>query len=383
MTVIFNFENIANIIVIVVGAFLGIHFLFLKEGNRKANILFSTYLLFVSINVLAYFLKIHFPDNIYVRVLYALLSPFFWSLILLYYSFSLTNTLSIKYKKYLWLFIPIVVDIVSYFIIKIFHLSDDTTAILALEILSYPYNLFIYFLILKETIEHNRNIQKIFSSIENKQLNWFKTLMIFNIIFISFCFLRKLLIVYEVDSFFVDEMTWISSFITLTNILWIGFSGLRQAPIFDSYDNENVLDIYQESGNYIQKENMEEVLVPFIDLSAPYKEITGTIEKQQLYLDNNLSLKTLSDKLQIRDKELSKIINQCYNDNFYHYINSFRINYFKEIINDEKYKNMTLEAIAFEAGFNSKSSFYSAFKKMENSTPQQYINSLKSAIQTK
>ena len=58
--------------------------------------------------------------------------------------------------------------------------------------------------------------------------------------------------------------------------------------------------------------------------------------------------------------------------NFNNYINSFRVEYAKELLVTNKFSNLSIEGIGIEAGFHSKSTFYAAFKKIENTTPAQY-----------
>ena len=59
--------------------------------------------------------------------------------------------------------------------------------------------------------------------------------------------------------------------------------------------------------------------------------------------------------------------------NFFDFINGYRIEEFKKLVRDPRYKNQTFLAIAFEVGFNSKTAFNRSFKKMTNQTPRDYF----------
>ena len=91
----------------------------------------------------------------------------------------------------------------------------------------------------------------------------------------------------------------------------------------------------------------------------------------QNYLYPNLQKILISPK-----HYLSQIINEKLNCNFLDFINGYRIDDAKDKLLDENYEHFTILAIAYEVGFNSKSAFYTAFKKNTNSTPSQYRKSL-------
>lgn len=94
--------------------------------------------------------------------------------------------------------------------------------------------------------------------------------------------------------------------------------------------------------------------------------------KDNYYYDENLTLNKLSDQLEIPLKELSYIINTGFNMNFNDFINDFRIKAFKERLKDPQNDKYNFIGLAYEVGFNSKASFYRAFKKSTNQTPGEY-----------
>jgi AraC-like DNA-binding protein len=99
------------------------------------------------------------------------------------------------------------------------------------------------------------------------------------------------------------------------------------------------------------------------------------IEKKP-FLDCNLSLTELAESLGIFNHYLTQVLNDELNQNFYDFINSYRIEEFKKLLLDKKYNRYTLYAIALEAGFNSKSTFNRIFKNFTGLTPSQYKNTL-------
>ena len=96
---------------------------------------------------------------------------------------------------------------------------------------------------------------------------------------------------------------------------------------------------------------------------------------EQLYLNNNIKLKDFSDKLNVSQHSISQTLNLKLGCSFYDYINKFRIEKAKEILKSDGVEKYTFLHIAYESGFNSKSSFNRAFKKHTGITPSEFINS--------
>lgn len=100
------------------------------------------------------------------------------------------------------------------------------------------------------------------------------------------------------------------------------------------------------------------------------------LEDEKLYTQNNLSLRDLADKLEISTHNLSEIINSGLNKNFYDLINGYRIEEVKRLIENDKEARYSIIALAFDAGFSSKTTFNTLFKKFCKMTPSEYRNSI-------
>jgi AraC-like DNA-binding protein len=92
------------------------------------------------------------------------------------------------------------------------------------------------------------------------------------------------------------------------------------------------------------------------------------------YLNEKISLTEVSKLLKVSPQHLSQVINEKTNHNFNDFINSFRIEEAKNILISTSYSKLTIDAIAQKAGFNSKSVFYTAFKKHTGITPKEFIS---------
>ncbi|MEP0134086.1 MAG: helix-turn-helix domain-containing protein [Eudoraea sp.] len=103
-----------------------------------------------------------------------------------------------------------------------------------------------------------------------------------------------------------------------------------------------------------------------------YNKISELVINDKLYLESDLSLSSLSKLVGKSTQNTSEVINQYAKRNFNDFINYYRIQDAKRMLLDVTTKNYTISTIAFDAGFSTLSSFNSAFKKFEGTTPSLY-----------
>ncbi|MBM3437307.1 MAG: helix-turn-helix transcriptional regulator, partial [Bacteroidetes bacterium] len=101
------------------------------------------------------------------------------------------------------------------------------------------------------------------------------------------------------------------------------------------------------------------------------------MQHEKVYLDETLTLNKLSEQLEILPNYLSQVINERFDKNFYDFVNSYRIEEFKILVQRADNRNKTLLALALDSGFTSKTSFNNFFKKLTGKTPTEYIKSIK------
>jgi AraC-like DNA-binding protein len=107
------------------------------------------------------------------------------------------------------------------------------------------------------------------------------------------------------------------------------------------------------------------------------EQLLALFHTEKPFLDPQLSLADISEKLAVSTKHLSQVINQSLNKSFFDFINSYRIREVQEILRDSGDDKMTVLEAMFEAGFNSKSSFNTAFKKETGQTPTEFRKMIK------
>lgn len=131
-----------------------------------------------------------------------------------------------------------------------------------------------------------------------------------------------------------------------------------------------------ENGGTKTKTSLDEIKTKLVD--------TGLIEQVETFIINNqifkktgLTLSELASLIEIPNHKLSDLFNNHFKLNFNAYINNLRINYIKNRLDTGDWKQFTLEAIANDAGFSSRNTFFVAFKKVMDVTPSAYLSLLK------
>ena len=96
--------------------------------------------------------------------------------------------------------------------------------------------------------------------------------------------------------------------------------------------------------------------------------------ENQVFLDPSLSIRSLAEMLDLQPNYLSQLLNEGFDQNFAEYVNTYRLEAFKSKVADKSQQHLTILALAFESGFNSKTVFNTFFKKAMGMTPKVYWN---------
>lgn len=221
--------------------------------------------------------------------------------------------------------------------------------------------------------KYKKNIRKEYSSIEKINLIWLNNITIITLSVWVIVFIKNIVSHFVSSDIFIQREVPVA--LGLMVLIYVmGYQGLIQTEIFtpstannnnDSNDNKT-LKKYEKSGLSNEK------------AKAAQANLAKLMEEHKVYRENNLTLKELAKKLSISPHNLSEIINTHEKQNFFDFVNRYRIKDVKDAMLQPDKKNYTLLAIALDAGFNSKSSFNAIFKKYTNMTPSQYRKGLTS-----
>ncbi len=165
------------------------------------------------------------------------------------------------------------------------------------------------------------------------------------------------------------------SFISLTLLTFLfGVFGFHQPSIFEEvvrYESHDEPQEMEPNTKKYQRSGLrQEDVADFVNKIRKYM----VIEKP--YLERELTIYDLSDQLKIPRHILSEVINEHMGKNFYNLVNEYRLNEVKERMKSDDMKHLTILAIAYDSGFNSKSSFNTIFKEKTGQTPSEYLDLL-------
>lgn len=338
-----SLPTIVDVLSIATALMLGVLFCTLQSKNRRANLFLALFLWSLAFEIFQAFLAGVNFKNIEIIIIQTSLATI--PLLLLYVKATLHQ--KVTYKS-LALFIPFV-----FFNILEIHEEE-------VKYFEYLFNISLLIYMLNLLKKHQSKIVEYYSDIENKTLQWIKTIVYIFLFFHAFWIIEDI-IGFNNDSI-VLYFAYTSSILTFFMIYWIGYNGFTQQEIFTSSVFEIVTNIKEETT---------------INTKSDFENIVTIIKTQKLYLNSNLNLRFLSENVQIKERELSKLIKEHTQKNFYHFINQFRVDEFKKLVSSPKASQLSLLGLAQEAGFSSKSTFYTAFKNLEGITPKQYQDQLK------
>ena len=210
-----------------------------------------------------------------------------------------------------------------------------------------------------------RNIVPLnFSTIPKSDLSWVRNMLVGSIIVASVSLLmnvRDIITGNQVDT------DWIILILVTIFIAYLGYYGVKQTKmllpdflILESNTKKNKLN---NTSRYSYDEN---------ELKQLKKMLLSIVNEQKVYLDEDLTLNKLAQQIPTTDKKLSTLLNQYMKTTFYDFVNKHRVESVKEKLKSNDFAHLTILGIAYESGFNSKTSFNRIFKKETGLSPSEY-----------
>jgi AraC-like DNA-binding protein len=207
---------------------------------------------------------------------------------------------------------------------------------------------------------HRKNLENEFSSIEsNIKINWILFIVSF---YISFCIISLGLGIYAL----IREINlFLSSFnysVLLLLVFVLSYYGSMQKEIFARTMEEELPEKYKKSSlTSNKKKEIKSLVLNYFSEGKPY-------------LNAELNMDLLSKQLNVPKHQLSEVLSTELGKNFFQFVNSYRVEAVKEQLADTR-NPFSIEAIGYECGFSSKSSFFTVFKRLTGQTPLQYKES--------
>ncbi len=218
--------------------------------------------------------------------------------------------------------------------------------------------------------QHERKIIDLYSTTKSVSLDWLKKLIIGVVFVWSGIFV--LIVIKQLFQVNIN-LNWFFILIPFF-ITYIGYYGLKQKIIFQT-DLNITSEVKNMSDNNIpvnQSLSYEKSGLSELDMKNIFNALENLMKTEKLYLEPGLNLKELANKAQIPQHHITQTLNRFVEQNFYDYINAYRVNEFINKLKKGDADNFSLLGIAFDCGFNSKSTFNRIFKKSTGFTPSEY-----------
>ena len=377
-----------------------------RHGNKKANRILAILVVFYSIFIIN---SILFKNQMLFRhpqIVIALdgLPFLFGPLHFLYAKYLIASNKKFSAKEWLH-FIPFIIykvyNIPAYFVSE----QELITYIKGWEITGRPFFLDfsgwvicvqgLTYMVLTIILikKYNIRLKEVYSTIDKINLNWLRNITYMTFFIWIVVFVENMLI--QAGREILGGKLDIISLLTAIFIYIMGYLGLSKSEIFSQLlvpDGNNFLSgrEYPVTGNEdtVNKSTRREMINEEIALSdSPKYEKSGlSLEKARTYLNrllylmeqekpfqkSELTLQQLSDKLSISTHNLSQVINTQLKQNFFDFVNQYRVEEVKRALGSPEKQHLKILSIALDAGFNSKTSFNTIFKKFTDQTPSEY-----------
>lgn len=224
---------------------------------------------------------------------------------------------------------------------------------------------------------HTKNISHSFSYTEQINLNWLKYVIgglgfVFVTVIVSNVLVRFPFLSVTMHEHII--------YLAITAaVFFMGYFGIKQQAIYNSepgppVDQNRVTRVKRKKKTSQYKHSG----LKQAEAERHAKDLQDYFSREKPYLNGKLSLNEVAQHLNISVNHLSQVINEQMGMTFFDFVNSYRVEEVKSILSKPDSKNFTLLGIAYDSGFNSKSSFNSIFKKFTGQTPSQYAAKLSS-----
>ncbi|HEY8893434.1 MAG TPA: helix-turn-helix domain-containing protein [Niastella sp.] len=368
------------------GMLLAALIFFYPRGDKSVNLFLACFILTVS-SVMSLPMIVHFvgwQSSFFVQSLPLLPGPFLYLYIR---SFKETITWRKAWPHFVLFFIWL---IPTYFNLAKYSKLYPDAAMVPINVLASPTTILLvmgrpvlqvvyYFLARKELIAYQRSIRQLFSETSRIELNWARFLVIGFLVLVAVFFVAFplmfvfpnhinliLLINMSVGAPYIYMATWLG---IKQYTVWQVQPGVNkktaEATIQQAVDIESGTTNGKKvkSAKTAQNDDRMEVLV---------KKIIILMEEEKLYQEAELTLQQVAGKLQVPAYQVSQALNEGMMKSFYEVVNNYRVEDAKRLLLDEKCSNQTILSIGFEAGFNSKTTFNTVFKKFTGLTPTEF-----------
>ena len=364
-----------GIIPIMFSLFFGIQLIVSEAGKIKSNRILGRYFFGITaVLSTKYIIDIGIDSSLAAALFFPLM--FLLAPMVFNYSHYLTKE-NIQHDKFdFWIHFsfPILSILISLLAFAAYYLLGEENLITGvfMKVFYWTFENFSILFILQNTVyfvllyfvirTYKRDIENYSSFKEGLELKWISSFL-FSYIASAISYILFKLLEIEGSIFYL---------VILFHILYSGFYVINQNLKLYKISLEAEFQKSPTEDEQKEQDKYENSKLQNDKKSNLKKVIIREFEQEDIYLDQELTIYKLSQKLEVNSKYISQIINQEFGVNFVSFVNKYRIERAKELLSNKELSKLTIEGIGMEAGFKSKSSFNNAFKKLEGTTPSNY-----------
>jgi AraC-like DNA-binding protein len=213
-----------------------------------------------------------------------------------------------------------------------------------------------------EIQKHKLRLIQYSSVIEERDLKWLERIIITVLMLLIFIGIYNAI-------FSVTYLSLVANLFSFVIVFIVAFDGIRQKEVF--IINQKQWSSILESTEKVPAEKRKP-LAPE-EFEKLKNDLLLLMETKQPFLQPDLSLPQLAKMVNLTSHQLSFLINEGFDENFFSFINKYRIEKIKNKLIKSDLKQLSIIGIAYECGFNSKTAFYNTFKKVTSMTPSEFI----------
>lgn len=229
-------------------------------------------------------------------------------------------------------------------------------------------------LCLRELQQHEHYVLTCFSYKEDVSLNWLNRFVwALAIVWLGF-------IVFEVvgGRIYTAPMAelgmYLAFLVFVGSISYLGLYGLRQQTIFIDPVPAPTQPRIEPQPQQTEKERDP---VPAQERKAALAHLQHIMRQHKPHRQPRLTISELAELCDMPPHQLSRLLNEELGQHFFDFINQYRVQTFQGLVTEPQNESYTLLALAYDAGFNSKSTFNAIFKKTTGMTPSAYVRQLR------
>lgn len=226
------------------------------------------------------------------------------------------------------------------------------------------------FMVNKRWVAYQSLLESEVSNTENVSIGWVRYFMR---VFLGITLFFLLVLVNLVHHGDMSDINRLAALVLAGSILALGYKGILQNEVF--HVRANVPDNAPTPSITTDSPTADSTLIP--ESKKPDQQLIDRLltymDAEKPYLDSELTLSGLAIRLGIGRSVLSQVINEGVGDNFYNFVNRYRVEQVKQFMADPAMQHYSLLGLALEAGFKSKSTFNLIFKRFTGLTPSEYV----------